>query len=467
MSQTTMPVLPRRGFSIAPTQPTSDSDLDLPAASPAPQIEPDASPEQEPSPADIVMSKALYGVWSGDLATLVSSPPGSGKTRLVSHLASQLADRAGFTVAVAAQTTEQALDVANRCAELSDNVTLLTKSSGKRPGRLAPDAKHANSAARLAHQPGIIVATTARWQWIQVAAFSADVLIVDECWQLTYADLGALGPLAPQLVMVGDPGQIDPVVTGSTRRWAHSPTGPHIPAPDALLVAHGEHVTRLRLPQTYRLGPATTALIQPAFYPALPFTSARQERHITVRGADLPEIAHMTVTGHSGPADPNFVRAAANRVRDLVATGTVTAENQDGTRTTRPLQPKDIAVVCPHVAQAAAVNALLTDMPDVLIGTANSLQGLEREAVVALHPLVGYRDATAFSCNPGRMCVALSRHRAHLSIIVDTSTTAVLGADPSATDSTATDRRDRPAESADLTAMRNLHHRLLTEHPAL
>src|SRR5262245_51225346 len=42
---------------------------------------------------------------------------------------------------------------------------------------------------------------------------------VDEAWQMTYADLGGLGPLSGQVVLVGDPGQIAPVVTGDASRW--------------------------------------------------------------------------------------------------------------------------------------------------------------------------------------------------------------------------------------------------------
>ena len=64
--------------------------------------------------------------------------------------------------------------------------------------------------------------------------------------------------------------------------------------------------------------------------------------------------------------------------------------------------------------------------PACLIGTANQAQGLEREAVVVMHPLAGYRDAPAFATDPGRLCVALSRHRAHATVIVDADTETVL-----------------------------------------
>jgi superfamily I DNA and/or RNA helicase len=72
------------------------------------------------------------------------------------------------------------------------------------------------------------------------------------------------------------------------------------------------------------------------------------------------------------------------------------------------------------------VAARLADLPGVLIGTANQAQGLEREAVVVLHPLAGYREAPAFATDPGRLCVALSRHRAHATVICDVDTETVL-----------------------------------------
>ena len=46
--------------------------------------------------------------------------------------------------------------------------------------------------------------------------------------------------------------------------------------------------------------------------------------------------------------------------------------------------------------------------------------------MVVIHPLAGYRDAPAFATDPGRLCVALSRHRAHATVIVDSNTETVL-----------------------------------------
>ena len=368
------------------------------------------------------MAAALFAAWSGDPAVVVASPPGAGKTRLVVHLAEQLHRRAGLDVAIATQTRAQALDVANRAAAIGARVALLGARESRRPLGLDPQAGYLEGAAHLGRWRGVVVATTARWLWVHERDYTAEVCIVDEAWQMTYADLGGLGPLSAQVVLVGDPGQIAPVVTGDSRRWQNWAAGPQRAAPEALLAAHPEAVTRLRLPATWRLGPETTALVQPAFYADLPFTSARPPRHIELGGMRVPELAMQMATPLAGPGDPGLAATAATRVRELLADGVVV---EDG-GIARPLGPRDVAVITPHVEQASAVAARLADLPEVLIGTANQAQGLEREAVVVLHPLAGYRDAPAFATDPGRLCVALSHHRAHATVIVDSNTETVL-----------------------------------------
>ncbi len=140
---------------------------------------------------------------------------------------------------------------------------------------------------------------------------------------MTYADLGGLGPLSAQVVLVGDPGQIAPVVTGDSRRWRDVPAGPQRAAPEALVAAYPEAVTRLQLSSSWRLGPQTTALIQPAFYADLPFTSARPPRHIQLDGAVLPELSVQSVTPLAGPGDSTITATAATRVRELLSGGLV------------------------------------------------------------------------------------------------------------------------------------------------
>lgn len=372
---------------------------------------------------DPISAEVLMSVWSGDLIVNVPSPPGAGKTRLTVQLAAALSGRAGLRVGIAPQTRAQAIDIARRLAAACEHSTI-----GLLWGRTAtrPDAHGCpilNAGVKMWPNSGgaVRVATKSRWLFSEPDQVKADVLIVDEAYQCTYADLGALGSMAMQVVCVGDPGQIDPVVTGDVSRWAESPTGPHVPAPHALAAAHPNVVNTVALPYTWRLGPQTTTVVQTAFYPDLPFTSRRPPEHIAVDGQPLPELMHRAITVANGSTDAALISAAVTRVRELLDGAQVCTSAG-----TRALAEDDLAVVVPHVPQAAAVRAMLADYPRLLCGTADALQGLERPAVVAVHPMAGKRVADEFSLATGRLCVMLSRHRAHLSLIVDDQTEKVL-----------------------------------------
>lgn len=384
------------------------------------------------------LARILLSAWGGDSATLVPACPGAGKSRLVALLSAALADRASLRVAVAAQTREQARELAIRIGAVSDRSALIVSGSRARAILPGPDGTATVSVnhARWSRSRGgeILIATTARWLYVDPNLGAADILVVDEAWQATYGDVGALGALARQIVAVGDPGQIAPVVTGSTARWSGQATGPHQPAPQALLAAHGDAMTVYELTDSWRLGPQTSALVSEHFYPHMPFTSRRpDEAVLAADGSALPEMMSRQIPARHGPTDPELLAAVADRVREL----TWHSYRRNGIETA--LGGQDIAVVVPHVAQAGALRALLADVPGLLIGTVNALQGLERPAVVALHPMAGYRHPEPFSLDKGRMCVTLTRHRAHLTVITDPATEAVLSAtsDPSAADALA------------------------------
>jgi hypothetical protein len=69
--------------------------------------------------------------------------------------------------------------------------------------------------------------------------------------------------LARRVVLVGDPGQIPPVVACAVERWRGNPAGPHVACPKALLTRHPD-VPRLALPVSRRLVPDTVRLVQVA-----------------------------------------------------------------------------------------------------------------------------------------------------------------------------------------------------------
>jgi len=287
---------------------------------------------------DPITARVLFSVWSGDPAVVVPSPPGAGKTRLVALLAAALAHRGDLRVGIAAQTREQAVEIARRLGTLTDRAALMWKAKPPKPDSGQTPAVSGQKVRWPGEVGAILIGTTARWLFSDPDRVGADVLIVDESWQCTYADLGALGAMARQVVCVGDPGQIDPVVTGDVSRWDGSDTAPNLPGPIALQAAHGAAVGVVRLRHTWRLGADTTALIQPLFYPDLPFTSRRPPEHLTdAGGVLLPELAHRPVTVSGGPSDPALETACAQRARELAGVGLAEAPEDYDDQTTRAL----------------------------------------------------------------------------------------------------------------------------------
>lgn len=367
-----------------------------------------------------VAVKTLASAWAGDPLTMVQSPPGAGKSTLLATVASHLQVRGGFTVGLACQRTNQAIDLANKLARLAPaaDTVYVGPSSGKRPRDLDDGVPHLRHVKPPEDDGGlIIVATSAKWAHVPAGDFRADMLLVDEAWQLRYADWGRIAHVADQYVLVGDPGQIAPVVTCTTRRWT-SPTGPQVPAPIAIrhLRATGDHatnpVTEYTLPNTRRCGPATAAVLAP-LYP-FPFGSARHDRTLLIDGVPAEEFARVTVDSDAASRSDRQVAAAiAERVADLLHRGTY----RDERGTIRPLRPADIGVLTAHVDQTNAVRSHLSGLvgaaDEVTVDTADAIQGSEFLVALAWSPVACKAALSDFDLDTGRLCVMLSRHVTH------------------------------------------------------
>ncbi len=57
---------------------------------------------------------------------------------------------------------------------------------------------------------------------------------------MAWADFMLLGQVAPRFVLIGDPGQIPPVVSVDASRWETAPRAPHRPAPELVLQSPSE-----------------------------------------------------------------------------------------------------------------------------------------------------------------------------------------------------------------------------------
>jgi hypothetical protein len=110
-------------------------------------------------------------------------------------------------------------------------------------------------------------------------------------------------------------------------------------------------------------------------------------------------------------ADPEAVELIARLVERLFERDPAARCERKPTPST--LAPAQVAVGVSHNDQKDNVRAALDarGLCDVVVETANKLQGLEFEATFVWHPLSGLPEADEFHLDPGRMCVLLTRHR--------------------------------------------------------
>jgi hypothetical protein len=372
----------------------------------------------------------LSAVHRGDRLTLVDSPPGAGKTYGGRRVGATVAGLLGGRCAVACQTNAQSFDFARDLAETFDvEVALFLGRETEPPSDLArlSNVTPAKKESDLPHGPCVIVANSRKWYYRDTVERLADWLLVDETYQLKWADYAKIAGIAHRHVLIGDPGQIDPVVRADVRRWSHDPAGPHVPAPRALIHRHGDAIQLIRLPATRRLPVDSAQIVADCFYPTLPFgaTADPDGRRLELacrgttridavldRASEVSMVLAELPARITGEVDEALLRTMAATVRRLVGDRGAEVLDTDVEPDARKLRAADIGIVCPHTSQVELLQGLLgADYPEVLVDTANRFQGLQRKVVLALHPLSGRDDASEFHLDSGRLCVSLSRHR--------------------------------------------------------
>ena len=385
--------------------------------------------------ADRATRRILADLSSAPRGVVVDSPPGAGKSALVVRAAAELAG-AGERVMIVAQTNEQVDDLTSRLATGRPDLTAgrLCASGYTPSGRVTrhPNVRAETRLPDLAGCP-VVLATAAKWATITEAG-TWPWAIVDEAYQMRSDLLLRVAGLFERALFVGDPGQLDPFSTVDTERWTGMSWDPMSSAV-AVLLNHNPDVQVHTLPVSWRLPASAAPVVSEAFYPFTGFTSATSEGERRLGYATRPfgtsaldlaldtaaesgwalyELPHR----HALRTDAEAVTACAALAARLLQRGAIAYSEAapegarvDGTR---------IAVGAAHRDQAAAVRGALAvgfGVTDIVVDTANRLQGREFDVVIVLHPLSGRRDATAFHLECGRLCVLTSRHR-HACIVV-------------------------------------------------
>lgn len=369
-------------------------------------------------------------------AGIVRAPAGAGKSHLVATAAGTAVEAtggSGGTIVIAAPTNDQAYGLVASLSSRYPDVKVAFVPAAKRalPSSVARRANVSEVQAKEASTYPIVVGTLDK---LGDAAARGDLprfryLCMDESFQADSAKYFKIGDVSDRHLLVGDPGQLDPFTTmADPDRWRGLSEDPTQTAVSVLQRNH--RAAQFRMPITRRLPPSAIPLAE-AFYPGHDFSpwtlpgarraeltgaagrrehrllDATLERMITSgwAWARLPDTPVLT-------ADPAMIETILGLVRRFLDRGPrVASELTDGKWS--PVDANRIAVAVSHNDQKDYLRSAFDSagMAFVRVDTANKLQGLEFDFVVAWHPLAGLPEADGFHLDPGRLCVMLTRHR--------------------------------------------------------
>lgn len=374
-------------------------------------------------------------IQSGARTTLVDSPPGAGKSTLVRSISSKLCREMQIPIVV--QTNNQADDMVRGFIGTGITVGRLHGSQYIPPSDLLnnEDIITSKSICTLSDCQ-IIVAPAAKWGSIGVK-HQWEFGIIDEAYQMRSDALLPIGGLMERLLLVGDPGQLDPFTTADQTLFRGMPLSPIETAAATILTTHPD-TSRINLPVSWRLPHSAAEVISSAFYKT-PFTSGtgasdrRMELSVPVLHPSITQSAIQKSSTEGWafleledllmPSNDSEMVNTIVQLLDDILSSKIILHDENGTR---PLMPRDIAVGVTHNDQKDHLKKAVSDTlnpkwslreGEISVDTANKLQGREFESVIVWHPLSGRRDASAFHLDAGRLCVLASRHR-HSCVVV-------------------------------------------------
>ena len=342
----------------------------------------------------------------------IQGPPGAGKTFVGSHMIVALA-RARKRIGVTAVSHKVILNLLSSVREQSKigkGVVRLGHQSASKsdeiPGFVRRLGKTSDSLIAL--DSGYVVGGTA-WLWSNPRVENKlDYLFIDEAGQMSLAMALAAGRAAKNIVLLGDPQQLE-----QPQQGAH-PEGADIAALSHLL--DGAETMPpdkgLFLEHTWRLHPKICDFTSEQYYDrrlkskeGLELQEVVGDSSFTGSGLRFIPVVHKDNQNRSSEE----VEAIAEIVAKL-ADGNHCWVNKDGESSTIGLP--DILIVAPFNAQVNAVKSALPDGAQV--GTVDKFQGQEAPVVIYSMTSSSADDAPRgmeFLFSQNRMNVATSRAR--------------------------------------------------------
>jgi uncharacterized protein len=334
----------------------------------------------------------------------IQGPPGAGKTFTAARMIVDLI-RAGKKVGVTAvshKVIRNLLEEVVRAAAAEGAPVrcmhrVSEKSKAPRPG-IDEETDAGKAVAKIRAAAFDVVGGTA-WVWTkEELAEAIDVLFVDEAGQMSLANVLACAQAAKNLVLLGDPQQLE-----QPQKASH-PLGSELSALEYLLEGHETMPEErgLFLGETWRLHPSICSYTSEQFYegklkphPGLAAQAVTGPTRYAGAGLFYDPVAH--------DGNKNSSTEEAERVAEIVKSFLipgVTWVNRRGE--TKPLTLDDILIVAPYNAQ---VSEIAERIPGARIGTVDKFQGQEAPVVIYSMSTSSPEEA------PHGMEFLFSRHR--------------------------------------------------------
>jgi uncharacterized protein len=334
----------------------------------------------------------------------IQGPPGTGKTFTGARMILDLV-RAGKRVGVTAcshKVIRNLLkEVVKAAADEGIRVRCLQRvpeNSITEPAGIKEESDPAKAREKILSRSYDVVGGTA-WVWSrEELAGVIDVLVVDEAGQMSLANVLACAQAATNLVLLGDPQQLE-----QPQKASH-PEGSELSALEYLLEGHDTMPEErgLFLGESWRLHPSICSYTSELFY------EGKLRSHASLAAQVVSGPSPYAGTGlfyvpvlHEGNQNSSIEEAdqVVEIVNGLLAAGsTWTNRAQD----TNPMTLEDILIVAPYNAQVSEIAARI---PGARVGTVDKFQGQEA-------PVVIYSMATSSPEEaPHGMEFLFSRHR--------------------------------------------------------
>lgn len=354
----------------------------------------------------------------------IQGPPGSGKTYTGAEMICALV-KAGKRVGVTANShkvirklLEASLEAASRhrMALRVGHKDRPETDTAAAPGRVHLYGENEAARSAIANLDVQVLGGTA-WMWARSDFRNAvDVLFVDEAGQMALATVIAASQAAENLVLLGDPKQLD-----QPRQGAH---------PDGVAVSALEHLMGraptlppdrgIFLPTTWRLSPSLCAFTSELYYRNRLTSKAGLERQALVNaGVFTGSGLHVLDVEHEGNRNhaPEEIEAVVRIFGQLTMNG-VRWRDEQGKE--QQVTVDDILVVAPYNTQ---VNRLLERLPEAArVGTVDRFQGQEAPVVIYSMATSDPEDAPRgmdFLYSANRLNVATSRARCAVILVAN------------------------------------------------